>query len=183
MTLYNVDPVRSSVKVSGKSSLHPMHGSARSACLSGTIEAAVEAGAIDLTCPTKGRVEFPVEQLSFGNSLYDRELPKRLDTRRYPLIVIELTAASAGGASGASGGATSAGASRMHLDLDLTFHGVTQHFSEDVTVRFESDDTLVVAGRHSFDVRDFGVQPPKMLGLSVKPDFDVEVELVAKAQA
>ncbi len=176
MTLYNVEPARSSVKVSGKSSLHPMHGSARSACLSGVIEATVAAGAVDLSCPTKGRVEFPVEQLSFGNSLYDRELPKRLDARRYPLIVIELTAAA------------DAGESRMRLDLDLTFHGVTRHFREDVSVSVRGGegggegDTLVISGRHSFDVRDFDVQPPKMLGLSVKPDFDVEVELVAKAQ-
>jgi len=43
--------------------------------------------------------------------------------------------------------------------------------------------TLVISGRHSCDVRDFDVQPPKILGLSVKPDFDVEVELVARAQA
>lgn len=179
MTLYDVDPVRSSVNVSGKSSLHPMHGTARSACLSGTIEATVAAGAVDLSCPTRGRVEFPVAQLSFGNSLYDRELPKRLDTRRYPLIVVELTAAAG------------AGESRMHLDLDLTFHGVTRHFSEDVSVvvggvgdgSHGDSGTLVISGRHSFDVRDFDVHPPKILGLSVKPDFDVEVELVARAQA
>lgn len=167
MALYQIDPARSKLKVSGRSSLHPMHGSARSACLLGTIEATVSGGAIDCSAPTSGTVQFPVEQLSFGNSLYDRELPKRLETRQHPLIVIELK------------GTKDAGDRKLLLDLDLRFHGIGQHFSEEVSIGVEGDDTIVVSGRHSFDVRDFGVQPPKMLGMSVKPDFEVEVEVVA----
>ena len=41
------------------------------------------------------------------------------------------------------------------------------------------DQTIQLDGRSSFDIRDFGMQPPKVLMLKVEPEVDVRVEIFA----
>ena len=45
------------------------------------------------------------------------------------------------------------------------------------------DGTMVVlAGERTFDVRDFGMEPPRILMLKVEPDVTVEVAIVAEKE-
>jgi polyisoprenoid-binding protein YceI len=164
---WTVVPARSSVRIEARSSLHPIHGEGRD--LSGTIEASVVDGQVDLSTPPKGRVELPLRTLASGNALYDRELQRRIDTKTYPTAVVELVRTSG-----------AANDQRMHLGLELTFHGVTRPFEEDVTVSLPEDGTLVVEGEHTFDVRDYGIQPPRILTLRVYPEVTVRARIVAE---
>ena len=77
-------------------------GSSRSRCRAGA--------AVNVTVPAKGRVSLPVERMSSGNPLEDRELRRRIDARRYPTIDGELT-----GMSETGHGRSVPGAGRGHL--------------------------------------------------------------------
>ena len=43
-------------------------------------------------------------------------------------------------------------------------------------------DTIRLAGESRFDVRDFGMEPPRILMLRVEPEVEVRVELVARRE-
>ena len=105
----------------------------------------------------------PVERLSSGNALEDRELQRRIDARRFPTIDGELTDAAA----------TPARDGRYVVRGDLTFRGVTN------TLRGRDDDrptsTTARCGSRAestFDIRDFGMEPPRILMLTVAPEVD-----------
>src|SRR6185437_12959444 len=87
---YTLDPVRSCVWVSGRSSLHPINTETRG--ITGWFEAATrDDGSLDLGRPIGGQLELAVERLTSGNQLYDRELRRRMDAKRYPIIVGRVT--------------------------------------------------------------------------------------------
>jgi len=164
---YEIVPERSTVWIDATSSLHPIHSEVRG--VTGFVDVEVgTSGSLDLGAVPSGRIELLVEKMSSGNPLYDREMKRRVEARRYPSIVGELTAiepADDGGAYQVSGmvmfkGATKAYADRMHIAA--------------------KEDLLVLEGEHVFDVRDFGMEPPKIMMLKVHPEVSVRVEITAK---
>ena len=42
--------------------------------------------------------------------------------------------------------------------------------------------TLAIRGEHGFDIRDFGMEPPRILMLRVEPDVSVRVEIIAEKE-
>ena len=85
LTRYSFDSVRSCVWVSGRSSLHPINTETRG--ITGWFEAATSTeGSLDLDQAVSGELELAVDRLTSGNQLYDRELRRRIDARRYPTI-------------------------------------------------------------------------------------------------
>jgi len=172
MSTWTIDDARSSVEIHGKSSLHPIHGRLRDGALSGTVEATVADGVVDTAAPVSGHVEFLMTGLSFGNSMYDRELPKRLDTAKYPLVTLDLVKIQVGGSD------------TYQVELRLALHGASVAFDEAVHAAITADgEMLTVSGEHQFDIRQFGVEPPRMLGMKVHPDFTVNLSLAAKRDA
>jgi len=91
-----------------------------------------------------------------------------VDARRFPSIVGKVRTASPLGGDGL-----------FQVAGDVTFHGVTREVEGKVLVRSEGD-RLVVEGEHVFDIRDFGVKPPKILAFRVEPTVKVRIRLVAK---
>jgi polyisoprenoid-binding protein YceI len=168
VTRYRIDPERSRVWVETKTSVHPIHGEATG--LGGFIEAQIKDGHLDLTEPPKARVEFPIDRLSSGNALYDGELHRRAETRRYPEVVGEVREVT-----GDLGG-------RYQVRGDLTFHGVTQQVEGDVTVEVKENGSLEVQGEQTFNFENFGIKAPRILMLRVYPDVDVRIHLVARAE-
>jgi hypothetical protein len=81
---YRIIAERSRLWVEARSSLHPIK--AESGEVSGYVEIEIGAGGPDLKVPPQGRIDVNVESLKTGNVLYDREVEKRLDTRKYPRI-------------------------------------------------------------------------------------------------
>jgi polyisoprenoid-binding protein YceI len=156
-------PEASEVLVEARSSLHAIHG--RATQLSGEVEVEVVDGRPGKSL--RGRIEVPVDGLRSGNPLEDRELHRRADARRFPAILGEVRSA------------TSDGDGRFRVEGDVTFHGVTQSVTGEVRVSVEGD-RLVVEGEHVFDVRDFGITPPRILMLRVEPDVTVRIRLVVE---
>jgi polyisoprenoid-binding protein YceI len=120
------------------------------------------------THPT-AELSFPVSLLSSGNRLEDRELHKRIDARRYPTISGVLT-----------GAVSVADDSRLLVQGDLTFRRVTRSVEDYMTLTVVDDHTIRLQGESTFDVRDFGMEPPRILILRVEPDVKVRVEIFAE---
>jgi polyisoprenoid-binding protein YceI len=106
--------------------------------------------------------------LSSGNSLYDAELLRRIDARRFRTAAIELRSCSPIGPG-----------PRYRLEGELTFHGVTRPAQGTVNVEVLPDGRLAVTGEQVFDIRDFAVPSPTVLMLRIYPDVRVKLHLEA----
>jgi polyisoprenoid-binding protein YceI len=169
MTRYTIDPERSRVWVDATSSLHSIHS--QTAGVEGTFEAEMRGPVqIDPAVTPRARIELAVGRLSSGNPLYDREMRRRIDARTYPLISGQLTGMQEGSVEGT-----------YVVAGDVTFRGVTRAVVGEMTLSAPDDRTVVLEGSHLFDIRDFGMVPPRILTLRVHPEVSVRVELVAVA--
>lgn len=170
MTGYRIAPERSQVWIEARSSLHPIDGTA--AGLTGLIEVELDGDGIDMSAAPRASVELPVDRLRSGNPLYDREMQRRVEASRYPTIT--------GRATGFQPSRSGYGA--YTVSGELTFHGVTRRIAAEGRLTRLDDHTLVVEGEHVFDVRDYGITPPKILMLRVYPEVRVRVRVVAERQ-
>ncbi|HUY21704.1 MAG TPA: YceI family protein [Acidimicrobiales bacterium] len=167
---YDIDPERSQVWISARSNVHPIHSETRG--MTGFVDVEVScAGRLDMRVPPQARLELPVDRLSSGNPLNDREMRRRIDARRFPTITGELLSMKEAGRPAA-----------YLAEGDITFRGMTQRFADELTVAVAPDGTLVFEGEHVFDIRDFGMDPPRVLVLKVYPDVTVRVRVVAEAR-
>jgi polyisoprenoid-binding protein YceI len=167
---YRIDPDRSHVWIDGKSSVHPIHSSTDG--LDGYVELEMGPEGVDLATKPAARLSLPVSRLSTGNRLEDRELQRRIDARRYPTIEGVLALIDRSGDNGS-----------YRIAGDITFHGVDRRYTDEMTIAAVDSDTIKLAGRSRFDVRDFGLEPPRMLMLRVEPEVDVRVEILAVKEA
>jgi polyisoprenoid-binding protein YceI len=163
---YRLDPVRSRVSIDARSSLHPIHSETTG--LDGWLELEVSDGAIDVDAMPHGHVEFPVDKLASGNPLEDREMQRRIDSRRFPTISGELESMKA----------TDAPA-RYLVSGAITFRGVTRKYSDEITFAAAGAGTVTISGQSVFDIRDFGMEPPRILMLKVQPEVTVRIDVVA----
>jgi polyisoprenoid-binding protein YceI len=162
---FQIDPRQSRVWIEARSSMHPIHGEAEG--LEGSVEAHMADGRIDLTEGPRILIELPVEKLQSGKRLEDVEMMRRIDARRFPTIRGQTTEFKENGG-------------RYRVRGDLTFHGVTRQVEGEVTISAPDERSLVIEGEQTFDIRDFGVDPPKILMLKVHPDVRVRVKVVAQ---
>ncbi len=168
MATFRIDPNRSRVWIEARSSMHPIQGEAEG--LEGSIEAEVAEGRIDVTREPRIQIELPVEKLRSGKKLEDSEMLRRIDARRYPRITGETTELKENNG-------------RYHIRGDLTFHGVTRQVEGEVTISAPDERSLIIEGEQIFDIRDFGVEPPKILMFKVHPDVRVRVQVVARQES
>lgn len=166
MGTFRIDPRQSRVWIEARSSMHPIHGEAEG--LQGSIEAEVADGRLDLSGAPTMKIELPVDNLRSGKKLEDAEMLRRIDARRYPTIRGNSLEVKENGG-------------RYRIRGDLTFHGVTQQVEDDVTISVDGS-SIVIEGEHVFDIRDYGVQPPKILMLKVHPDVRVRIKVVAQKE-
>jgi len=166
---YRIIPERSWVEIRARSNVHPIE--TRTVGLVGFLELALLSdGRVDLTSPASGAVSLRVANLSSGNPLQDRELRRRIDARRYPSIEGALVDMRATGT-----------ADRYVVRGDVTFRGVTRTVEDEMTVISVGDaGALEWEGEATFDVRDFGMDPPKILLFRVEPDVRVKAHIVAE---
>jgi polyisoprenoid-binding protein YceI len=147
--------------------MHPIHGEADG--LEGSIEADVADGHIDVTGVPKISIELPVENLQSGKKLEDAEMMRRIDSRRFPKIRGETTELRKNGGT-------------YQIRGDLTFHGVTRAVEGEVTICVPDERSLLIEGEQVFDIREFGVEPPKILMFRVHPDVRVRIKVVAQQE-
>jgi polyisoprenoid-binding protein YceI len=158
------------VWIDARSNLHPIHS--RADGLEGYVDLDSDGkGHVDSGGEPGGRLSFAVSRLTSGNGLEDRELQKRVDSRRFPTIDGVLTGMTSSDVDGS-----------YRVSGDLTFRGVTKPCEDEMTVEFVGADTVTLAGASTFDIRDFGMEPPKILMFKVDPTVEVRVEIVAERE-
>jgi polyisoprenoid-binding protein YceI len=167
---YEIVPERSQVWIEASSNVHPIH--TRTDGLEGFVDLDVEdGGRVNLAVAPKGRLSLPVTRLSSGNAWEDREMQRRIDGRRFRTIDGQLTAMRATGSVG-----------RYLVRGEVTFRGVTNAYEDEMTVAQLDERTLQMDGRTTFDIRDFGMEPPRLLMLMVHPQVEVRVAIVARKE-
>ena len=172
MARYQIVPGQSTVSIDARSSIHPINSRTTASRATSTLEVPGRRQ-INLTVPPAGELSFPVEQLRSGNPLEDRELRKRIDARRYPTIAAahlkELKPTGRDGRYLVQ--------RRSHVPRrDTRLRGRDEHHVPSTTTRSGS------RASRRFDVRDFGMEPPRILMLKVEPEVDVRVEIVAEKE-
>jgi polyisoprenoid-binding protein YceI len=121
--------------------------------------------------PAVGKLSLAVNRLASGNVLEDRELQRRIDAKRFPTIDGLLT-----------GAERVDGTARHRVRGDLAFRGVAREVRDELSVEVVDDRTLRLAGQTTFDIRDFGMEPPKILLLKVEPEVVVRIEVIAELE-
>ena len=170
MARYRIVPSRSQVWIDARSNVHPIHS--RADGLEGYVDLDSDgAGRVDPDGQPAGRLSFAVSRLTSGNGLEDRELQKRVDARRFPTIDGVLTGLASSHADGS-----------YRVSGEVSFRGVTRHCEDEMTVEFGEENTVTLAGRSTFDIREFGMEPPKILMFKVEPTLQVRVEIVAEKE-
>ena len=166
MARFEVNTAQTTVQVGLRVNLHPSHITANA--LTGFIECEIdEGGKPRLDHPYRAELTLPVEAIKSGNGLQDREMRRRFDTSRYPVISAVVTH-----------GEALDGDGRYRATARLTLHGVTKDITGDVQLT-ASGDTLTVDGQQVINVKDFGIDPPRLIILKVEPDVDLQVHIVA----
>ena len=167
MARYKIVPEKSRVWIDARSNLHPIHSTTEG--LEGYVELELGPdGGVDVDKKPTGKLSLPVSRLSSGNRMEDREMQKRIEARRYPTIDGVLTSMEHAGANGTYG-----------VSGDVTFRGVSRPHQGEMSVKVLDSKTIQLAGESRFDIREFGMEPPRVLVLKVLPEVDIRVEIVA----
>ena len=166
MTRFTIDPDESQVWIEGSSSVHPVHATATG--LEGWVDLTFAGANLRKDGEAMGEVRIAVDRLQSGNALVDRETRRRIDARRFPRIVGVVTSS------------RRLAADRLELSGDLSFRGETQPVNGEVAVSRDGS-RVIVEGQQRFDVRDWGLQPPKVAMLRVHPHIDVRIRIVAES--
>jgi polyisoprenoid-binding protein YceI len=74
------------------------------------------------------------------------------------------------------------GEGRYLVAGDVTFRGATRSIEGEMTLTTPDDRTVCLEGEHTFDIRDFGMQPPRILTLRVHPEVAVRVTIFASRE-
>jgi polyisoprenoid-binding protein YceI len=167
VTRYSIVPDRSQVWIDARSNVHPIHSSTSG--LEGYVEMDLEpSGTIDPVTTPAGRLSLAVDRLKSGNRMEDRELQKRIDARKFPRIEGQLEQITPNGSN-----------ATYRVSGEVTFRGVSRQHQDHMDITAVDDKTIRLAGESSFDIRDFGMQAPKVLLLKVEPQVQVRVEIYA----
>ena len=140
--------------------------------MTGSVRAAVVDGAISVDQSPSGHLEVDLSGLSSGNGLYDAELRRRIDARRFPMATVDLRNCIASGPG-----------ALYRVEGELTFHGVSRPAQGTVSVEVGPDDRLIITGEQVFDIREFAIPSPTVLMLRIYPDVRVRIHAEAAAAA
>jgi polyisoprenoid-binding protein YceI len=166
---FRIVPQRSKVVIDARSNVHPIHSGADG--LEGDVVLEFDgAGAVDTSASHSGRLRLPVDRLRSGNRLEERELQRRLDARRFPTIEGELETLEAVGEDGT-----------YRVRGSVSFRGVERSCEDEMTIHLLDSKTVQLKGKSRFDIRQFGMEPPRILVLRVEPEVEVAVDIVAVA--
>ena len=169
MATYLVLPRESPVTIDAESSMHPVRAS--SLALTGSVEFELgDDGRPDLGRPYRAELSLALDSIRSGNRLQDREMHRRLYFRRHPDVVVEVIEVTGSG-----------GDQQYHATARLTVRGITREVEADIRLAVDGD-CLIVDGERVIDMRWFGVDPPRLLVLKVRPEVLVRVRVTARRQ-
>lgn len=170
MPQFRVNTSQSTVKVGLRINLHPSHIDA--AGLTGVIECELDdKGQPRLDQPYSADLALPVDAIKSGNGIQDREMRRRFDASRYPTITARVT-----------DGEALDGDGRYRAVAQLTMHGQTREISGEIQLHVNAT-TISIDGQQVINVKDFGIDPPRLIILKVEPEVDLRVHIVAELQS
>jgi polyisoprenoid-binding protein YceI len=161
---FRVIPDLSAVLIEARSSVGPI--AFGTTALEGTVTATIADGGWAGDTPPRAAVTVDMTAIASGNSLYDAELARRIESRRFPKATVSLRDLTRVGST-----------SRYQAGGLLTLHGVTCALLGTVTVTTGEAGALVVEGEHVVDIRDFNIPSPTVLMLRIYPDVRVHLHL------
>ena len=157
-TRFEIDQSAASVVFAASSSVHPIRSVGS---VSGWIDAILSGGVFAEDQELGGHLEVPLNGLSSGNPLIDREMKRRVD-----------------------GGLDSVISARIEETLRIEGNRATITGTIDfleVSTLVEGDVVILpgpcLVGTGEFDVRWWGFEPPRLLMLRVDPLVTVEIDL------
>jgi hypothetical protein len=165
---FRVLPTRSSVAIKARSNVGPITFVTGS--VSGDFGLLVSGGDLLLSHNMTSRLEVPLGTLASGNVLYDAEIMRRVDARRFPIATVELAASS-----------RIKNTNSYALTGSVNLHGVTQGIEGVVTAELSTPETIVVNGKQAIDIREFELGVPSTFMLKIYPDVEIEMHLEAEA--
>jgi polyisoprenoid-binding protein YceI len=169
-TVFDVQPGRSAVLVKARSNVGPI--SFATSQVRGAISAQLDGNAVDLDGPITAELKVSLRELTSGNSLYDTELKRRIDVRRYPEATLHLEHAAR----------STDESSRFELSGRIELHAVVRPLHGIITVERLERDMMVIRGQQTLDIREFELDMPTTLALKIFPEVSVEMHLEARAQ-
>jgi polyisoprenoid-binding protein YceI len=134
----------------------------------------IEGKTADMTTADDGTtvtITVPLANVKTGIGLRDDHTKKALEADKYPTTTLAVPRASL---KFPAVGADSSGDAKGKM----TLHGVTK----DVTFRYAAKNqggTISVTGSTHINMNDFGINAPSYLGVTVKPDVDVNTSFQA----
>lgn len=170
MSRFRVDAATSSVLVAARSSIGPITFEARE--IDGWIDVDLEGAGSELVIgegSPAAELQVQLTSLRSGNDLYDSELRRRIDARRFPMCILRLERG------------TVLEAGRFSLAGTITFHGTTRPLAGTVEVEAIDEDRIAVTGAKELDIRDFGLRAPTMLMTKIYPEVQVQLFIAAVA--
>jgi len=156
-THFEFDTVAASIVFAASSSVHPIRSVGS---VSGWIDACVNGDEFAEGTGLEGHLEVLLSGLSSGNPLIDREMKRRVDSGLHPAInaQIEETLRVDG--------------NRSTITGTIEFLGISTLVEGEVVLL--PGPRLVGTGE--FDVRWWGLEPPRLLMLRVEPIVTVEID-------
>jgi DNA-binding PadR family transcriptional regulator len=165
---FQVRSDRSVVLIEARSTVGPISFGAIG--ITGYVDAEVYDGAFCTESRPAAHLEVEVASLRSGNSLYDAELFRRIDARRFPTVAVDLRDCTEIGSG-----------NRYRLAGEVTFHGLARPVQGTVSVTL-NDRKLVVTGEQVLDIRDFDLASPTVLMLRIYPDVRVRLQVEAELE-
>jgi poly-beta-hydroxybutyrate-responsive repressor len=166
---FTLDPDRSVVMIEVRSTVGPI--TFGTIGVTGWVEGTFDRNEVLAGSSPSAHLEIKVDELHSGNTLYDAELLRRIDARRFPTATIDMRECA------------QLGEGRYRLTGELGFHGLSRPAQGTVRVTLPSPHRLVVTGEQAFDIRDYGVASPTVLMLRIYPDVQVRLYIEAVAAA
>jgi DNA-binding PadR family transcriptional regulator len=179
---FEVKAERSSLTVEARSSVGPIAFSATS--LDGWIDVELQDGLVAKDTVPAARLEVRVTELTSGNAIYDAELLRRVDARRYPVVTVELRSLHHMGEGNC-----------YRVDGDVTLHGISQRVGGVITATAHErlrrsfkgpehiERSMIVAGTQVFDISRFDMAVPTMPLFKIYPDVRLRLHLEADQTA
>jgi len=162
---------RSAVLLKVGTSLGPVSFGANG--LDGFIEAAVDGDRIEVdAAPPAAHLELDVIRLTSGNSIYDTELRRQIDARRFPRAYVDLHRARA----------VDRDSSTFHVSGEITLRGVTVPADGVVVAALPEQELMVVSGEETLNICDFGIPPPSLFMIKIDPEVKLRLYLEARGQ-
>lgn len=164
---YKIEPTKSSVVVTGTSTLHDWEMNVE------TLQASFDlAEAASIKSLSTGQITIEVESLKSEHSLMDKKTYEALKSDKNPQIKVKLLDVSI----------TEPG--KGIVKIALTIAGKTQQVADDFSVEVLANQALKVQGELDLKLTSYDVEPPVALMGTIKTGDDIKIayNLVFKAQ-